>query len=95
MGIYIKGMEMPGNCAVCPCSDDESRYCKAANKYIPMLGKPMFCPLFPAPEHGRLIDEKEVLTGCGYIIADGMACIPVKHIVNAPTIIPADKDGET
>ncbi len=51
------------------------------------------CPLAPVPPHGRLIDESALLKGCGYIIADGMACIPVKYIANAPTIIPAE-EGE-
>lgn len=45
MSVLIKGMDMPINCQHCPFSDDESRFCKAAKKYIPMLGKPQFCPL--------------------------------------------------
>ena len=45
MSIAINGMEMPINCSRCPCSDDKTRFCRAANKYIPMLGKPEFCPL--------------------------------------------------
>lgn len=56
MSILIKDMEMPTQCQLCPCSDDESRYCRAANKYIPMFGKPKFCPLVYIPPHGRLID---------------------------------------
>lgn len=44
-------MEMPTSCANCPCADDESMFCKAAKEYIPMLGKPRFCPL-------REIEEK-------------------------------------
>lgn len=59
MSILIKGMEMPTNCPLCPCSDDESRYCRAANEYIPMLGHPKFCPLVPVPLHGRLIVKME------------------------------------
>ena len=46
----------------------------------------------PVPPHGRCIDESVLLKGCGYIIADGMACIPVKHIAKAPTILPADDE---
>ena len=45
MSVLIKGMDMPTNCQHCPMSDDESRFCKATNEYIPMLGKPIFCPL--------------------------------------------------
>lgn len=32
MSVLIKGMEMPTNCQHCPCVDDDSRYCKAAQK---------------------------------------------------------------
>ena len=60
MSLLIKGMEMPTNCQHCPCEDDDSRYCKAANEYIPMLGKPKFCPLVEVPTpHGRLIIRTE------------------------------------
>ncbi len=45
MSVVINGMEMPINCTRCPCSDDETRFCNAAKKYIPMYGKPEFCPL--------------------------------------------------
>ena len=45
MSVVINGMDMPINCTHCPCSDDETRFCNAAKKYIPMLGKPKFCPL--------------------------------------------------
>ena len=45
MSIVINGIGMPADCTRCPCSDDETRFCRAANKYIPMLGKPKFCPL--------------------------------------------------
>lgn len=44
----------------------------------------------PVPEHGDLIDKKDIVPKDGYIIADGMACVPVKDIVNAHAIIPAD-----
>ena len=38
-------MDMPTNCTQCPFSDDEPRYCRVANEYIPMFSKPDFCPL--------------------------------------------------
>lgn len=50
MSIMIKGIDMPINCTRCPCSDDGTRFCRAANKYIPMLSKPSFCPLMEAEE---------------------------------------------
>ena len=55
----IVEMEMPTGCANCPMGDDDSRFCKAAKKYIPMLGKPSWCPIkgeLP-DEHGDLIDR--------------------------------------
>ena len=46
MSVLIKGLEMPTSCESCPFSDDESRFCRVANEYIPMmLGHPEFCPL--------------------------------------------------
>ena len=45
MSVMIKDMEMPTNCTRCPCSDDDAQFCKAADEYIPMPGKPKFCPL--------------------------------------------------
>ena len=61
MSVIVKGMEMPSGCQSCDFSDDETRFCKAAKEYIPMLGKPEFCPLVELPEkHGRLIDRKEL-----------------------------------
>ena len=63
MSIAINGMEMPINCTHCPCSDDETRFCNAAKKYIPMLGKPKFCPLETIEERktGRWIPCSERL----------------------------------
>lgn len=55
--VLVKGMEMPENCQNCFASDDECRFCRAAKKYIPMLGEPKFCPLVALPDkHGRLVD---------------------------------------
>ena len=89
-GIYIPNMEMPTSCAKCPCSNDETRYCHAANKYIPMFGKPQFCPLVPVPPHGRLIDADALIKAksVNYIAI-------LMDIADAPTIILADgKEGE-
>ena len=88
MSVIVKGMDMPLQCQRCPLSDDESRYCKAANKYIPMLGHPKFCPLVEVPTpHGDLIDRdalmkdgwlnlhKEVMRMGGYAIHE----LPLKN----------------
>lgn len=105
MSVLIKGMEMPTSCQNCFASDDGSRFCKAAKEYIPMLGKPKFCPLVPVPPHGRLIDADALM---GVIRAhdyplrahfnstdNGMFTIGIQQAVDeAPTIIPASGEGE-
>ena len=100
MSILIKGMAMPKGCAFCKISRRNGKkmvcpLCFGRGEWDmrdPMSADHRLdgCPLIPVHDHGRLIDENALLKGCGYIIADGMACIPVKHIANAPTIIPAD-----
>lgn len=63
MSVIVKNMEMPSGCQSCDFSDDETRFCKAAKEYIPMVGKPWFCPLVELPEkHGRLGDLDELKT---------------------------------
>ena len=63
MSEVIVRMEMPNGCASCPMGDDEARFCKAAKEYIPMLGKPSWCPIIgELPEqHGDLVDADTVL----------------------------------
>lgn len=97
MGVLIKGMDMPINCRSCPCSDDESRYCKAVNEYIPMLGKPCFCPLVEImTPHGRLIDADEVcyqLEKQATIDGQPRAIRRARRIVaDAPTIIEVEEE---
>lgn len=61
MSVIVKNMEMPSGCQSCDFSDDETRFCKAAKEYIPMLGKPEFCPLVELlDKHGRLIDADDM-----------------------------------
>ena len=89
-GIYIKGMEMPKNCAVCPCANDGIRFCKAANEYIPMIGHPKFCPLIAVPDHGRLIDADALLVELrksNDVWADDFNDVWLGEM---PTIIPAN-----
>ena len=96
MSILIRGMKMPTSCQHCFASDDESRFCRAANEYIPMLGKPKFCPLVPVPPHGRLIDGDvaEVITYTNESgdFADGIL-YAADWIAEQPTIIEAE-EGE-
>lgn len=46
----------------------------------------------PIPSHGRLVDETKLIPDGGYIIADGMVCVPVKCINDVPTVIPAEEE---
>lgn len=59
MSEVIVWMEMPTGCPHCPMADDDSRFCKATKKYIPMLCKPSWCPIKGVlpDEHGDLIDR--------------------------------------
>lgn len=95
MGVYIKGMEMPFTCLSCDfhkCAAGVGDYCTLTKKkQFRFKNRPSYCPLIPVPPHGRLIDEKDIIPESGYIIADGMTCIPVKYIAKAPTIIPAEE----
>lgn len=98
MSILIKGMKMSNNCQSCPFSDDECRYCKAANKYIPMLGKPKFCPLVEVPTpHGPLVDADALkatfCAECNHTITCEDCDIDYHIGRLAPTIIEAE-EGE-
>ena len=66
------------------------------------------CPLIEVPPHGRLIDADELIekqkedaeifigsTNYGDKVRYDEAMNAVANIVNAPTVIPADEDGET
>lgn len=90
MSVVVMGMEMPSGCQLCDFSDDETRFCKAAKEYIPMLGKSEFCPLVELPEkHGRLGDLDEVKTAfpCGESVRT--ECVRAT-IDNMPTIVEAE-----
>lgn len=69
MGVYIKNMEMPKNCDVCPliAEADDYHVCYINEQFIPWEWidehsaeqrhpKPSWCPLVEIPPHGRLID---------------------------------------
>ena len=78
MGVYIKGMEMPGRCGHCPCFNAENpircqavKADKAKRIAAPYgLPRPDWCPLGEVPTpHGRLIDADAFKKYC----EDGMA----------------------
>lgn len=97
MSILIN-MEMPKGCVSCflkcgSCSSirkriDESR----GDKWCPVNYRHPDCPLIEVPEHGRLIDADRL----GFAMMDAANADQALAMVDdAPTVIPADKDGET
>ena len=57
MSVLIRGVEMPQNCAECPC--EQSGYCQALDgtHFGEYKSRPEWCPLVPvATPHGRLVD---------------------------------------
>ena len=99
MSVLIKGMEMPKTCGECRFSVDGWCYAIASNDdqpgYINPYEKVKWCPLVPVPSHGRLIDADALLADVRAhsesYFADDFAH---EWVDVAPTVIPADKDGE-
>lgn len=101
MSVVVMGMEMPSGCQSCDFSDDEARFCKAAKKYIPMLGKPGFCPLVELPEkHGRLIEADSLKETLDYYIREAgwdektnqvLGWVKDEFIGSEPTIVEAEE----
>ena len=91
MGIYIPGMEMPKDCISCDLQNDYG-WCPAKRDVVDKYSF-QTCPLIHVAEHGRLIDADAVRAKCGEnaVYADDVYW----YMDNAPTIIPADKEGET
>ena len=111
MSILIEGMEMPKNCYGCPFfkkvdywnKDDEAdtlSKCRrtgeftweSVNGYLPN------CPLVPVPPHGRLIDENAIKAWFDEWYDPNVEILVwqlIEEIKNVPTVIEADKDGET
>ena len=103
MSVYIRGLEMPTNCEKCPFLDYEEGFCLASGVkgksgwYESVLcpgsikdSRHEDCPLIPVPDHGRLIDADVLMSG----VDDCDDVMFVWAITDAPTIIPADKEGE-
>jgi hypothetical protein len=105
MSILIN-MEMPKNCMLCNFCVEEAdpangEMCLVTGRLMPPCNHERLddCPLIEVPPHGNLIDadainhEDEIWK---------KKCIPQQVVYNAwvvagemPTVIPADKDGET
>ena len=110
--IYID-MDMPKGCVNCPlnydatcklipfCLPDETNGSKRRQD----------CPLIPVPDHGRLVDADAFIKdecnfcdgACEALPCDCLNCNAdcrcdfMLHLLDAPTIIPADpaEEGET
>lgn len=101
MGIYIPWMSMPKTCDDCQvsadCPNDEH-----IDGYI-MKERSRFCQVYSVPKHGRLIDadaylstirpicDEDAYSACTFETAKRLM---IEHINDAPTIIPADKEGQ-
>lgn len=107
MSVLIKGMEMPKNCAECPCRmiGYTADYCNVLGKFIDFAvgsdGRRKDCPLIELPPHGRLIDADallKLLDSCMFpsdMVTTRALSMATNWLKEAPTVIPADKDGET
>ena len=97
MSVYIKNMKMPRSCHFCVAgfggfcflapSEEDGR--------CPDNERPGWCPLIELPPHGDLIDKDEIGMNYIHIRDDGMKIYTQRAIDNAPTIIPAEEEGET
>lgn len=97
MSVYIKGMEMPTSCDVCPFN--VFTICLINTLQEGKYTVTHSCPLIPVPDHGRLVDADALAKKMRGVVFRGEEKDVLHHNVqvflNAPTIIPASKeDGE-
>ena len=101
-GVYIKGMEIPKSCHECRFCEGEAdtdygvcAWCVVDGNARDSYTK-QGCPIIPVPYHGRLgdLDRLEAKwVNCDHgVYYDKMNF--VQSIQKAPTVIPADKEGE-
>lgn len=60
MGVYIKGMEMPENCALCPVWDAGNCLVVSEAIICEYTKRSSDCPRVSVPPHGRLVDADEL-----------------------------------
>ena len=98
MSVYISGMELSKVCDDCWALDDNYDYprCRITDEqrgynFNCRERRMDRCPLVPVPDHGRLIDADALMPNAQY--KGKYDVVNAWDIANAPTIIPADKDG--
>lgn len=103
MGVYIKGMQMPKRCDICPF--DNGEHCLAYPPSATMIydikdGIPDWCPLVEITKHGRLIDADAFLETLNpikfedallYARIDRIKTVTINRIKDAPTVIGAEE----
>ena len=109
MSILIKGREMPDCCFRCPFKNHDGMWvrCIITGQNVEpetrRETKASSCPLIEVPQHSRLIDADALLKSIKEarkkdpeiedVYIDDYFTV-AEWVVSAPTIIPADKDGE-
>lgn len=95
MAVLIKGMEMPYNCWDCSLLNASSCPCKNYSSALEYTtNRHPNCPLIEIPEpHGRLIDADALMKRM-WEETDCMISVPATFVRDAPTVIPASKEGE-
>ena len=107
MSVLIKGMEMPKSCGRCrfagvcgvhPVDEWPDLESIFNNDVIGVDGeRDKDCPLIPVPPHGRLIDADALPINApirSMMVFGGEIVIAKSAIDDAPTVIPASKEGE-
>ena len=100
-GIYIKGMEMPDNCAICVF--EIKNICCVTGIHVEACDRHPDCPLIEVQDHGRLIDadaleindawiEEKPMMGEG--VYSHIQFVFRNDILYAPTVIPAEPPKE-
>ena len=98
MSVYIKGMEMPTDHPMwIIVHSDGTVEANEVSASRPVGWQTLRNAAVPVPEHGRLIDKDVMCNECRRIAAEYDGIYPdctycPAHL--APTIIPADKEGD-
>lgn len=110
MSVLIQGMDMPKSCRDCRFCNGEAdteygvcAWCDVDGETRDAYAR-QGCPLIPVPPHGRLIDADAIMTklketskhvfGDDSIPECSALSIVADYIETAPTVIPAESEGE-